>query len=61
MLDLVWVEKIKIQIGDSKDLAQLVIVFMVVSTTSLFLFRQFFLNSNLLALLELLAVLQECF
>jgi hypothetical protein len=61
MLDLVWVEKIKIQIGDSKNLAQLVIVFMVVSTTSLFLFRQFFLNSNLLALLELLAVLQECF
>ena len=61
MLDLVWVEKIKIQIGDSKDLAQLVIVFMVVSTTSLFLFRQFFLNSNLLALLELIAVLQECF
>jgi len=61
MLDLVWVEKIKIQIGDSKDLAQLVIVFMVVSTTSLFLFRHFFLNSNLLALLELLAVLQECF
>jgi len=57
MLDLAGVKEVKVQERDPENLLKLVVTLMVVSLPSLFLFGQLLLDTHLLTLLELLAVL----